>query len=331
MCEAASSAGDTEFPGIPSTQEWHEDFPSTQIPICNSRAAYITPATSFTIPSNDSELDGFDVRVLVGMPQTPVRVSNESLQMPPTPLSVPKREMNIKTNAASRDGLGVQADKAIEGISTLGFGAVPASSLQDSKKANMAKNVQVHGRKRKRPRKRGRTIQPSPTQIKQEAIDPIPAPHLSSTPELWPVPFPQADKGIYPDLPPAQQFEQMVTFTSATEEHIDKWDLHTGTYPVPLLREVLSAQECIHMGFYSQLEQLDKQLREFEEMMRPISAKERSKMVEWGERYKTVTPQMWEKVKRMRSITKQRPVCFYESRIPTRLRLRRYSIKQSRC
>lgn len=110
----------------------------------------------------------------------------------------------------------------------------------------------------------------------------------------------------------------MVKFTSATEEHIDKWDLHHATYPVPLLRQVLSAQECVHMGLYSQLEHMDKMLQELEKSMKPMAAKERAKRGKVGDKYRRVSPRMLAMIKFMRSVTKQEQVCFYESRIPTR-------------
>jgi hypothetical protein len=126
-----------------------------------------------------------------------------------------------------------------------------------------------------------------------------------------------ADRGIYPNLPPATQFEQMVKLTSATEDHIDSWNLPDGTYPVPLLRQVLSAQECVHMGLYAQLEHVYKMLKELEKMMKPIPSKERAKKGKVGEKYRRVSPQMQNRVQFMESVTKQQQICCYESRIPT--------------
>jgi hypothetical protein len=109
---------------------------------------------------------------------------------------------------------------------------------------------------------------------------------------------------MYPYLPPTKQFEQMVKFTSATEDHIDRWNLHDGTYRVPLLRQVLSAQECVHKGLYAQLEHMYKMLEELEKMMKPIPAKERAKKGKVGEKYRRVSPQLLKRVQLMKSITK---------------------------
>jgi len=148
----------------------------------------------------------------------------------------------------------------------------------------------------------------------RDVRDPVLAALGSSAPEPWPVPFPLADAGlIYPCLPPAEQFDQMVRYTSSTEEHIDKWDLHDGTYPVSFLCQVLSAQECVHMGLYSQLEHMDRLLKVLEGKMKPVPAKERAEKGKVGEKHRRITPQM------LRSITKQQQIYFYESRIPTRL------------
>jgi enoyl-CoA hydratase/carnithine racemase len=114
----------------------------------------------------------------------------------------------------------------------------------------------------------------------------------------------------------------MVKFTSATEEHIDKWNLHDGTYPVALLRQVLSAQECVHMGLFAQLEHMDKLLSEMEELVEPIPVKEPARLGKVGEKYRRTSPEMLERVRFMRSITKQHQVRYYESRIPTRSNLR---------
>jgi hypothetical protein len=151
----------------------------------------------------------------------------------------------------------------------------------------------------------------------RNTTDTAPAPSFLYSPEPWPVPSPLADKDIYPYLPPAQQFDQMVKFTSATEEHIEKWELHDSAYLVPVLREVLSAQECVHMGFFAQLEHMNRLLGELEQMMKPIPVKERTRRSQMGEQNKRITRKMLQKIKFMQSMTKQHQVCFCESRIPT--------------
>jgi hypothetical protein len=62
MDEPCSRAGKAEFPDIPSTQEWREDFPAPQVPPRKPRTAYIAPETAFVVASNEIEIDGFDIR-----------------------------------------------------------------------------------------------------------------------------------------------------------------------------------------------------------------------------------------------------------------------------
>lgn len=314
-----SSTGEVEFPGIPSTQEWREDFPATQIPPRRPRSPYITPETSFNVPSGEPEIDGFDIQTLAGAPQTPARWVSELQQMPPTPISIKKQSLSSR----NENGVyGSPNERPRNEKSALESEVLSASSISSSKHADGALDVHVRRRRRRRrSRWQGHTTQTSPTRLKRDTPNPPPAAPLhSSTPEPWPTPFPQADKGIYPYLPPSTQFEQMVKFTSATEEHIDKWNLHHATYPVPLLRQVLNGQECVHMGLYSQLEHMDKLLEELEKMMRPVSAKERARKGKAGrEKYRRVAPQMLERIRFMREMTRQKQVCFYESRLPMRL------------
>jgi hypothetical protein len=280
--------------------------------------AYITPQTSFTVPSEETEIDGFDIMTFANAPQTPAAKLNEAQQMPPTPMSITKRDLtsgNFKTSfkiSASR------TDDALNNSSTLETEEPPSSPTRQSKEHGAPGSTQISRRRRRRLRKRSRTLQSPLKESCSEVPDVRPAAIPTSTPEPWPVPFPLADRGIYPYLPPAKQFDQMVRFTSATEEHIEKWNLHDRTYPVPLLRQVLSGQECVHMGLFAQLQHMDKTLEELDKMMQPKSAKERAKRGKVGDKYKRVTPQMLEKIRFMRSITNQHQVCFYESRIPTR-------------
>jgi hypothetical protein len=60
------------------------------------------------------------------------------------------------------------------------------------------------------------------------------------------------------------------------------------------------------MGFYVQLEYMDKLLEEVEKMMKPVPAKERAKRGKVGKKFRRITPQMLEQ-----------QICYYESRIPT--------------
>ena len=313
-----SRAREAEFPGIPSTQEWRDDFPATQIPPRKSRTAYLTPQTSFTAPSNETDIDGFDIQALVGAPQTPAGGLKKSHQMPPTPMSIKKRGSSREIGPGSAKKLTVRVKHELDATSILDAEVLPASPTHRLNKIIKCEGPKVPRRRMRGHKKRKHSPQTdSDRSVCASSNSFLTAPR-SPTPEPWPIPFPRADRGIYPYLPPAKQFDQMVKFTSATEEHIDKWDLHGGTYPVPLLRQVLSAQECVHMGLYSQLEHMDKLLGELEQMMKPVPAKERARSGKVGDKYKRITPPMLEKIKFMRSITKQHQVCFYESRIPTR-------------
>ncbi|ERF73548.1 hypothetical protein EPUS_08755 [Endocarpon pusillum Z07020] len=316
---------EAEFPGIPSTQDWREDFPATQFPQSRPRNAYITPETSFTVPSDETEVDGFDLQVLVDVPvpQTPARALNESQRMPPTPMSVTKGSSCYEKVHSLVTNSTVRASDKLKDASTVVSQTLQASPSRPVTKTTVkSEEASVPRRRRRRPKKRSRAQQPCSQTLQSNAKDTAPATHPSSTPEPWPLPFPLADKGIYPYLPPAKQFDQMVKFTSATEEHIDKWNIHEDTYPIPLLRQVLSVQECVHMGLYVQLEYMDKMLGELEKSMKPETAKERARKGKRGDKYQKITPRMLEKIRFMRSITRQHQVCYYESRIPTRPNLR---------
>lgn len=311
-------AAEPEFPGLPSTQEWREDFPSTQIPPQKPRTAYITPQTSFLVPPNEAETDGFDIEVLTQALHTPTEQLNKLGRTPPTPMSIKKHDSSREKGDNS---LNMQCDDT----STLKSEEILQSPIQQTRKVAQLEGAKIPCRRRRRPKKHKRNLLPSSEPSDQNISDAESAvPFPSTNPEPWPVPFPLADIGIYPYLPPAKQFDQMVKFTSATENHIDKWDLHNSTYPVPLLRQVLSAQERVHMGFWSQLEYMDKLLGDLEELMKPISAKERARRGKSAEKYKRITPQMLAMIKFMRSITKQQQICFYQSRIPTRPESRRH-------
>ncbi|KAF7512949.1 hypothetical protein GJ744_012052 [Endocarpon pusillum] len=241
--------------GIPSTQDWREDFPATQPPQSKPRNAYITPETSFTVPSDETEVDGFDPQVLVDAPQTPARALNEPQRMPPTPLSITKGSSCYEKGHSLANNSTVRANDKLKGAFAVVSQTLQASPSRPAIQTTVkAEEGSVPRRKRRRPKTRSRAQQPRPQTVQRNAKDTAPATDASSAPEPWPLPFPLADKGIYPYLPPAKQFDQMVKFTSAIEEHIDKWNLHDDTYPIPLLRQVLSAQEWVHMGLYAQLE-----------------------------------------------------------------------------
>ena len=318
-----SWAAEAEFPGIPSTQDWHEDFPATQLPQFKPRNAYITPETSFTVPSDETEVDGFDLQALEDGPQTPARALNESQRMPPTPMSITKGSSCYEKGHTPVNNSTVRTTDKLQEASTVVSQPRQASPSRPVTQTKVkSEEGSVPRRRRRRPKKRNRAQKPCSQTLQSNAKDTAPATHPSSAPEPWPLPFPLADKGIYPYLPPAKQFDQMVKFTSATEEHIDKWDLHNGTYPIPLLRQVLSAQECVHMGLYAQLEHMDKMLGELEKAMKPEPGRERARRGRRGEKYQKITPRMLEKIRFMRSITRQHQVCYYESRIPTRPDLR---------
>jgi hypothetical protein len=321
LFESLHRAGEVEFPGIPSTQEWREDFPATQAPPREARNAYITPQTSFSVPSNDTETDGFDVKLLAACARKPTEKWKESQQMPPTPKSITKSYPNTKKYYTADRSPCIPAANEVSVTSSLKLKSPLPSPIRVSDKVIKSEEAKVPRRRRKSPNKRRRTAEPKLEDLGRRTGLTV-AKQSCNVPEPWPVPFPQSDRGIHPYLPPAIQFDQMVKFTSATEEHIDKWDLHNATYPVPLLRQVLSAQECVHMGLYAQLEHMDKMLAEMEKMMKPIPAKERAVRGKVGEKYPRTSPQMLERIKFMRSITKQHQVFCYESRIPTGSNLR---------
>ncbi len=314
-----SRAAEAELPGIPSTQDWREDFPATQFFQRKPRNAYITPETSFTVPSDETEADGFDLQALMA-PQTPASGSDESQRMPPTPLSVAKVSSSHMRDHVFVNNSAVRANEKLAEFPPAVLLAIQPSPCHRANSTTV--KCEEEGsvpRRRRRSRKRSsRAQQPCSPSLEDRAKDTTPATHASSAPEPWPLPFPLADRGIYPYLAPAKQFDQMVKFTSATEEHIDKWNLHDDMYPIPLLRQVLSAQECVHMGLYAQLEHMDKMLAELEKSMKPETATERAKKGRRGDRYKKITPRMLEQIRFMRSITREHQVCYYESRIPTR-------------
>jgi hypothetical protein len=322
LLDSLVRAGEAEFPGIPSTQEWREDFPATQVPPREPRNAYITPQTSFSLPSGDAERVGFDFQLLPASPRRPSVKWKETQQMPPTPKSITKSYSHSKKEYTSARSPCLRAGSKGGVASALKLKSPLNSPVRRSDNAAKSEEIIVPRRRKRRQNKPYRAPEAKSEDLGRGTGLKF-TKQSCSVPEPWPLPFPQSDRGIHPYLPPAIQFEQMVKFTSATEEHIDKWNLHDSTYPVPLLRQVLSAQECVHMGFYAQLENLDKMLAEMEKMMKPIPAKERALRGNRGERYRRTSPQMLERIKFMRSITKQHQVFYYESRIPTGLNLRR--------
>jgi hypothetical protein len=314
MSEMLSCSGQYEFPGIPSTQEWHEDFPATQFPLHKPRAPYITPATSFNVPCDEAEVDGFDIRILQDAPYTPARLGHGVQGLPPTPMSIEKCQI-------SRDGYSTSAESTIAGNQSYSEGKSVRDSDQPTTPPLCACQAETqlghanpYRRRRRRPKKRARIAQSSTASPTPKLSNPILEPPHLTVPEPWPLPFPQSDRGIYPYLPPAKQFEQMVKFTSSTEEHIDKWDLHESTYPVPLLRQVLSATECVNMGFHAQLEFMFHLTEKLEVEMKPMKKKNRGR---GKEKYKRITSEMVQQVRFMKEVMLQQQVCYYESRIPT--------------
>lgn len=297
----------------------------TQVPPYKSRTAYITPQTSFNVPSDEAEIDGFGSQMLthehvreeMQTTRAPAKWLHELRQMPPTPASIARCNSSEEIANSSCNHLDLQADIELAASSSLVKEALSGSPTYLPKGRIKPEELKFCRRGRHRRVKHASMVSTCPNQPDHVLRNPLHAAPGSNSPEPWPVPFPLADRGIYPYLPPAKQFDQMVRFTSATEDHIDKWNLHSGVYPVSLLRQVLSAQECVHMGLYSQLEHMHKLLGELEEMVKPTPHRERARRGKVGRKNRKATQQILEKIKFMRSITKQHQVCYYESRIPT--------------
>jgi hypothetical protein len=183
-----------EFPGIPSTQEWREDFPATEIPPRRSRSAYLTPQTSFTALADETEIDGFDHQTLALAPRTPGRIVNQLQQMPPTPDSITKRDSSSgKEHTRSNSSKG-QVDSELGESSSLESDGRLASPFHQSESIVRAGEGGIHPRRRRRrPKNRSRNLPPSSNNSPRTTTDPAPAPSLLSFQEPWAVPFPLAD------------------------------------------------------------------------------------------------------------------------------------------